>query len=432
MAAAGGGVGSAGLRKRAVVAAVIGNFIEWYDFTIYGYLAVVIAPLFFPTEDRLVSLMATFAVFGVAFVFRPIGALFFGSLGDRIGRRSTLSAVILLTSGATFAIGLLPSYETIGVAAPILLVVARMVQGFAVGGEFGGATAYMVEYAPEGKRGLYGSWQFFTQATSLILGLAIAGGLTAVVSEQALFNWAWRLLFLIALPMGLIGLYMRLKLEDTPAFQDIQEHEEVEQAPLMETLRTHGITLLKVVGLTWPLTGLTYLLIFMPTYLSEELQVSLSLGYTAVILGTVAYAALVPIAALLSDRIGRRRPFLIASPVFVAITIVPVFLLIGTGAFAAITLGLVLVGCALGISTGAYSAALCEAFPTNVRYSSLSIGYSVAVSIFGGTTPFIFTALLSATGSAISPSFYLIAAAIAGLVAALTFPETANEPLRET
>ena len=222
-----------GVRKRAVVAAVIGNFIEWYDFTIYGYLAVVIAPLFFPSEDRLVSLMATFAVFGVAFVMRPIGALFFGNIGDRIGRRNTLAAIILITSGATFFIGLIPSYETIGILAPLLLVLARVVQGFAVGGEYGGATAFMVEYAPEDKRGLYGSWQFVTQGASLMIGLLIVTALTTGLSEEALFSWAWRVPFLVALPLGLIGLYMRLKLEDTPAFQTVQERQEVERTPLM-------------------------------------------------------------------------------------------------------------------------------------------------------------------------------------------------------
>jgi MFS transporter, MHS family, proline/betaine transporter len=194
-----------GVRKRAVIAAVIGNFIEWYDFTLYGYLAVVIAPLFFPAESRLVSLMATFAVFGVAFVMRPIGALFFGSIGDRIGRRNTLATIILMTSGATFFIGLVPSYETIGILAPLLLVLARVVQGFAVGGEYGGATAFMVEYAPDDKRGLYGSWQFVTQGASLMVGLLIVTVLTTVLSEEALFSWAWRLPFFLALPLGVIG-----------------------------------------------------------------------------------------------------------------------------------------------------------------------------------------------------------------------------------
>ena len=420
-----------GVRKRAVVAAVIGNFIEWYDFTLYGYLAVAIAPLFFPSEDRLVSLMATFAVFGVAFVMRPIGALVFGSIGDRIGRRNTLAAIILITSGGTFFIGVIPSYETIGILAPLLLVLARVVQGFAVGGEYGGATAFMVEYAPEGKRGVYGSWQFVTQGGSLIVGLLIVTGLTAAFSEEALLSWAWRIPFLIALPLGLIGLYMRLRLDDTPAFQAVQEHHEVERTPLKESLRRHGKDLLKVVGLTWLLTGLTYLLIFMPTYLSEELDVPLSSAYTAVLLGTAAYCVTAFVAAVLSDRIGRRKPFLLGAPVVAVFAVVPIFLLIQTANFAAITLALVIVGVILGSSAGVYAAATCEVFPTNVRYSSLSLGYSVAVSIFGGTTPLIFTALLASTGNPISPAFYLIAAALAGIVAALTFPETATEPLRE-
>ena len=421
-----------GVRKRAVIAAVIGNFIEWYDFTLYGYLAVVFAQLYFPAENRLVSLLATFAVFGVAFVMRPIGALVFGSIGDRIGRRNTLAAIILITSGATFFIGLVPSYESIGILAPLLLVLARVVQGFAVGGEYGGATSFIVEYAPEDKRGLYGSWQFVTQGASLMVGLLIVTALTTVLSEEALFSWAWRVPFLVALPLGLIGLYMRLKLEDTPAFEAVQEHHEVERTPLKESLRHHGKDLLKVVGLTWLLTGLTYLLIFMPTYLSEELDVPLASAYTAVILGTAAYCVTVLVAALLSDHIGRRKPFLLAAPVVAVIAAVPIFLLIQTANFVAITLALVIVGVILGSSAGVYAAATCEVFPTNVRYSSLSLGYSVAVSIFGGTTPLIFTALLAATGNPISPAFYLIAAAFAGIVAALTFPETAKEPLRET
>ena len=223
-----------------------------------------------------------------------------------------------------------------------------------------------------------------------------------------------------------------MKLEDTPAFAAVREHHEVEGTPLRESLRHHGKDVLKVIGLTWLLTGLTYLLVFMPTYLSEELGVPLSSAYTAVILGTAGYCVTVLIAALLSDRIGRRKPFLLAAPVVAVIAAVPIFLLIQTANFAAITLALVIVGVILGSSAGVYAAATCEVFPTNVRYSSLSLGYSVAVSIFGGTTPLIFTSLLAATGNPISPAFYLIAAALAGIVAALTFPETAREPLHET
>jgi MHS family proline/betaine transporter-like MFS transporter len=266
----------------------------------------------------------------------------------------------------------------------------------------------------------------------LIVGLLLVAGLTAAVSEEALASWAWRVPFLVALPLGLIGLYMRLRLEDTPAFQAVQEHHEVERAPLKESLRAHGKDLLKIVGLTWPLTGLVYLLIFAPTYLSEQIGMSLSLAYTAVVLGTASWIVVVLLSAVISDRIGRRKPFLLASPILTALAAVPVFMLLQSGSFPASTVALVIVGCVVGLATGVYAAAMCEIFPTSVRYSSLSLGYSVAVSIFGGTTPLIFTALLAATGNPISPAFYLVAAGIAGFVAALVFPETAEGPLRET
>ena len=224
----------------------------------------------------------------------------------------------------------MPVYETIGGLVPLLLVLARMVQGFAVGGEFGGATAFMVEYAPEGKRGLYGSWQFFTQGASLVVGLLLAVGMTAAVPEEALYSWAWRVLFLIALPLGLVGLYLRLRLEDTPAFQAAEKRHGVEGTPLRETLKDHGKNLLKVVGLTWLGTSITYLFIFMPTYLSERLDVPLPLASTADVIGLASFIMTVLVSAMLSDRLGRRKPFLISTPVLVLILIVPAFVLLQT------------------------------------------------------------------------------------------------------
>jgi MHS family proline/betaine transporter-like MFS transporter len=412
------------------MAAVIGNFVEWYDFAIYGYFATVIATLFFPSESRLASLLATFAVFGVAFMVRPLGALFFGSIGDRVGRRNTLSVVILLMSGATFLIGLAPTYAQVGVLAPLLLVVARVAQGFSVGGEFGGATAFMIEYAPEGRRGLYGSWQAFTQGVSLIVGVLLGVFLTSALPEDVLYSWGWRVPFLLALPLGLVGLYLRLRLEDTPAFRVVRETAEVEQAPLRQTVRSHGGDLLRVVGIILILTALTYLFIFLPTYLSETVGLPLSLAFVANIVGLSAFLVVCYASGTLSDRLGR-KPFLIASPLLGGIFVFPGFLLLQTGNFPAIVLAHVIFGVAVGLSGGAYPAAISELFPTKVRYSSLSIGYSVATSFFGGTTPFIFTALLGFTGNPIAPAFYVLGAAVISLIAALAFPETAKGRLRD-
>ena len=417
--------------RKAVTAGAIGNFVEWYDYSVYGFFATVIASQFFPSEDRVASLLATFAVFAVAFFMRPVGAFVFGHYGDTIGRRNTLAAAIIMMGIATLMIGVLPSYAQIGVLAPILLVVARLLQGFSAGGEWSGSAAFMVEYAPENKRGLYGSWQQVSIVAGLLVGSGMGGLLGTVLSEDALNAWGWRIPFILGMVVALVGLYLRLRVEDTPAFRIIEEKEEITEAPVKESFTAHWRESLTAIGFTVAWTVAYYILLtYMPTYVSETLGIPLTQALLSNAIGLVVLMALIPFTAALSDRIGR-KPLLIAFSALIALLTYPLFLLASTQVLAFIVLAQVLFGVIISLFSGPGPAALVEMFPTNVRYSALGVSYNIAVAAFGGTAPFIATYLISRTGSNFSPGFYLIAAAVVTLIVVSTMKETYREPLRE-
>jgi MFS transporter, MHS family, proline/betaine transporter len=417
--------------KKAVTAGAIGNFVEWYDYSVYGFFATIIASQFFPSDDRVASLLATFAVFAVAFFMRPVGAFVFGHYGDTIGRRNTLAAAIILMGIATLMIGVLPSYAQIGVLAPILLVIARLLQGFSAGGEWSGSAAFMVEYAPENKRGLYGSWQQVSIVAGLLVGSAMGGLLGTVLSEDALNAWGWRIPFILGMVVALVGLYLRLRVEDTPAFRIIEEKEEITEAPVKESFTAHWRESLTAIGFTVAWTVAYYILLtYMPTYVSETLGIPLTQALLSNAIGLVVLMALIPFTAALSDRIGR-KPLLIAFSALIALLTYPLFLLASTQVLAFIVLAQVLFGVIISLFSGPGPAALVEMFPTNVRYSALGVSYNIAVAAFGGTAPFIATYLISRTGSNFSPGFYLIAAAVVTLIVVSTMKETYREPLRE-
>jgi MFS transporter, MHS family, proline/betaine transporter len=417
--------------KKAVTAGAIGNFVEWYDYSVYGFFATIIASQFFPSEDRVASLLATFAVFAVAFFMRPVGAFVFGHYGDTIGRRNTLAAAIIMMGIATLMIGVLPSYAQIGVLAPILLVFARLLQGFSAGGEWSGSAAFMVEYAPENKRGLYGSWQQVSIVAGLLVGSAMGGLLGTVLSEDVLNAWGWRIPFILGMVVALVGLYLRLRVEDTPAFRIIEEKEEITEAPVKESFTAHWKESLTAIGFTVAWTVAYYILLtYMPTYVSETLGVPLTQALLSNAIGLVVLMALIPFTAALSDRIGR-KPLLIAFSVLIALLTYPLFLLASTQVLAFIVLAQVLFGVIISLFSGPGPAALVEMFPTNVRYSALGVSYNIAVAAFGGTAPFIATYLISRTGSNFSPGFYLIAAAVVTLIVVSTMKETYRGPLRE-
>ncbi len=416
-------------RRTAILAGVIGNVLEWYDFAVYGYFVPVISQLFFPNQTPLVSLLLTFSVFGVGFVMRPVGSVVFGQYGDRHGRKRALSAVIFLMAASTFAVGLLPTYASIGVLAPLLLVVARLAQGLSGGGEWGGAAAYLVEYAPPGQRGLTGSWQQVSVGCGFLLGSLTAALLTTWIDPADMLAWGWRIPFLLGVLVGIVGAIMRWRLEDTPKFAELQSQGHVAQSPLREAFTTFRKPTLIAFGITLHNTvGYYAVLIYLTTWLTNIVKMPRG---TALWIGTaclLAFVVAVPFMGALSDRIGR-RPLFIASCVGYIVLAYPLFLLASTGVPAYAFVAQLVLVLLLALYAGPGPAVYCELFPTQVRYTALSVGYNIPVAIFGGFAPFIATWLIQSTGNPLSPAFYVIAASLVTLVTMVWVKETAFEPL---
>jgi MFS transporter, MHS family, proline/betaine transporter len=421
---------AASQRNRAIVAGAIGNVLEWFDFGVYAYFVPVISQLFFPATDPLASLLLTFAVFGVGFVMRPVGSILFGIYGDRLGRRKALSAVIFLMAFSTVAIGLLPTYQQVGLAAPIMLVIIRLLQGLSAGGEWGGSTAYLVEFAPEGRRGFIGSWQQVSVGAGFLLGSLSAAFINQVMDHAAVVSWGWRVPFILGILVGVLGAYLRWRLDDTPKFTELEQHHEVSHAPLKEAVTTYWRETLTVFGLTLHNTVAYYIpIVYMTSYIISQSHVAPS---SALWIGTACltvFVILIPIWGALSDRIGR-KPFLLLSSGGYIILAYPLFMMASSGSFVLAFLAQLTMIVFLSFFSGACPATYSEIFPTRVRYTALSIGYNIAVAIFGGFAPFIATWLIKVTGSSLSPAYYLMAAAIITFVVVLRIKETAFTPLR--
>lgn len=412
---------------KAVLAGAVGNVIEWYDFSVYGYLAVVISAVFFPASST--KLLLTFATFGVGFFMRPIGAIVLGHFGDRLGRNRALMFTVVLMALSTFLIGVIPGYATIGVWAPIILVILRLLQGLSAGGEWGGSASFMVEYARPDRRGFIGSWQQFTIVVSLLIGAGVGTAVTGLLSHDALYSWGWRVPFLAGIIVGPIGLYLRYGIPDTPKFRDLDAKGKVERAPLVATFGSFWRDILRAFGFTivWTVAYYIYLT-YLPTYLETEVGLSKTFSLIATMIELAFMALLVPFMGLLSDHIGRKGMLLTSCALFI---VLPYPLFVVVGASTAVVIVVVLAfGASLAIFSGPGPAAIAELFATNVRYSALSIPYNVATAVFGGFAPFIATLLISVTGQRLAPTFYVIAAAIVSLLTILTFRETGREELR--
>jgi MFS transporter, MHS family, shikimate and dehydroshikimate transport protein len=416
--------------KRVVLSSVIGTAVEWYDFLIYGTAtALVFNKLFFPLSDPALSTIAAFGTYAVGFLARPLGAAVFGHFGDRVGRKAMLAMTIVIMGLGTFLIGLLPTYDQIGIAAPILLVLLRLLQGIGLGGEWGGAVLMVVENSPDRNRGLLGS---MVQIGWPIGNLAAIGMFAALsqVPESDFLAWAWRVPFLISIALVAVGLYIRLQLEETPVFREIEDRKQVAKVPIVEILARHRRPLFTAIGLK--LSEVTYAIVagvFAISYVTGNLAMPRSVIINAIFLAAVVALVMIPVFGWLSDRIGRKRMFY-ASCAFAMAFAYPMFWLLDTKDPLAITLTIIMAitfGQMIGFAVGApwYS----ELFAARLRYSGASLGFQIGAAI-AGLTPFAAATLMTWTGDATWPiSVYLIVLAAITLLAARLAPETASSEL---
>ena len=412
---------SRSLNTRAVVAAVIGNALEWYDLTVFGFLTVVIAQLFFPAGNDYSSMLLTTATFGVAFVMRPIGGIVLGLYADRAGRKAALSLVIALMTLGILLLAIAPPYSAIGIGAPLMIVLGRLLQGFSAGGEFGSSTALLIEAAPFSKRGFYGSWQMASQAAALLLGAVVGALITHGLSPEALKSWGWRVPFILGLIIGPIGFYIRRHLSDSEAFLLAQKT--ARRATLGEVFRSHSRDVLCGLGAVIALTVTIYVLIsYLPTFAVKQLKLPYAQSFYAVIVGNLLLTVLSPLTGAWSDRIGRKGLSL-WSLVLTLVIIYPLFAwLEAEPSVSKLILVQALLSIALSGYYGPFGALIAELFPANVRSIGLSLAYNVAVMLFGGFGPFVVTWLINTTGSPLAPTYYVMGGLALSIVAVACIP----------
>ena len=420
---------------RVVAASMAGTTVEWYDFFLYGVAAALVFPhVFFPTGNATAATLASLGTFAVGFLARPIGGLVFGHYGDRIGRKKLLVVSLLMMGLSTFAIGLLPSYATVGVLAPVLLVVLRLIQGFALGGEWGGAVLIVSEHGDPARRGFWASWP----QAGAPAGQLIANGLLAVMavvqSEADFLAWGWRIPFLLSAVLVLIGLWIRLSVEESPVFKQARAKADAEaddKMPILTVLRRYPREVLTAMGARFAENVSYYIFtIVITTYVTAQLKLSSSFALGAVLIGAAVHIAAIPMWGALSDRIGRRPVYLIGA-VGVGVWAFAFIALLNTKNFAlaavAVVVGLVL----HGAMYGPQAAFLSELFGTTVRYSGVSIGYQLASILAGGLAPIIAVALLGAFHTGYAIAVYVALAAVVTIVAVATYSETSKRDLAE-
>ncbi|GAA1845458.1 glycine betaine/L-proline transporter ProP [Pseudonocardia ailaonensis] len=419
-------------RRRVVLSASAGTFVEYYDFAIYGAFATTLAQVFFPQQDPTAALLSTFAVFAGAFVARPLGGLIWGPLGDRIGRQRTLVITITVMTIATIVIGLIPSHASIGALAPVLLVVMRLVQGLSAGGEMPGAAIFVGEHSPARRRGYLASWLQVSNVVALLTGILIAAILTGLLSPEDLQSWGWRIPFFIAAPLGLIGLYVRRRVEDTPSFTALKEAGGTARSPIRDLFAGgHLKPFLLAMALATPTTVPYYLLMtYMPTFFRTGLKFSQAQGLWAVVAAGAVLLAVIPFAGRLSDRIGRRRALMTACLAFFVLTF-PAWALLTSGHFALAVLGMMVLSVPCGLAMGNLLAAAIEQFPTAVRYTGFALSLGVSVALFSGTAPYVSAALVSGTGSLYAPAFYLVGVVLLPFLASFALRDTSRRPLAD-
>jgi MHS family proline/betaine transporter-like MFS transporter len=419
--------------RKAIAASAIGNATEWFDYGIYAYGVTYISAAIFPGDTGTATLLALMT-FAVSFLVRPLGGLVWGPLGDRVGRKRVLALTILMMAGATLCVGLVPSYATIGFWAPVLLVVLRMIQGFSTGGEYGGAATFMAEYAPCRRRGFLGSFLEFGTLSGFSLGALLMLGFSLLLGDDQMHAWGWRLPFLVAAPLGLVGIYLRTRLEDTPIFRELEakgEKEERATTAFRDLIAGYWRPILMLGGLVIALNVVNYtLLSYMPTYLENEIGLSSNMSLVVPIIGMLTMMIFLPFAGRISDRIGR-KPMWWFSLAGLFVAGVPMFLLMGVNLAGAV-IGFAVLGVLYVPQLATISATFPAMFPTHVRYAGMAIAYNVSTSLFGGTAPAVNEWLIGRTGDGLVPAYYMMAACVVGALALIKVPETTRCPINGT
>ncbi|HEX2365697.1 MAG TPA: MFS transporter [Bradyrhizobium sp.] len=400
---------------KLVVATSLGNALEWFDISVYAYFAVYLSKAFFPANDPTTSLLLTFGTFGLTFLARPVGGVLLGTYADRYGRKASLLVSIAMMTCGTLAVACMPTFDKIGVVAPLLVIVARLVQGFSAGGEFGSSTAFLVEHMP-GRRGFVASWQFASQGMSSLLGSGFGALLSSTLSEADLQTWGWRIPFFFGVLIGPVGLYIRNRIEDATA-PPAAKHD----TPVRTVFLKQKFRVLLALGALAVSTAVNYLIIYMPTYVVKTLNLSPTIGYLAAFAAAIAAILFNPVAGIVSDRVGRTR-YLIAVGVVLLFAIFPIFLLLTSRPTAAvIVLSVLALGTLKALYLGALAALMSELFPAATRATGLGLSYNIGVTVFGGMGPVIMTWLgtFALIGN-LAPGYYLTAVCIFSLWALVT------------
>ena len=399
-------------RRRVIVATSIGNALEWFDFVAYGFLALTMARLFFPGSNEVAALLFTFGSFGVPFLVRPLGAIVMGAYADRRGRKAALILSIGLMMLGTLTMAVVPTFHSIGTTAAVIVVVARMLQGFSVGGEFGSALAFLVEQDPK-QRGALASWHYASQSVTTVLATGFGVGLNLLLTPAELDAWGWRIPFVFGLLVGPAGYYMRARLRETPAFEALQ----TEKAPVRRVIADHGISIVLCVGVIVVSSITIYTVLFMPTFAVKQLGLSPSTAYLGGLLAGTIQIFLIPVVGLWSDRVGRTA-ILLASATAILLLIYPMFAwLVAVPQLTTLLMVQGILGGLNALNYGCLGGLISELFPTPVRASGLSIANAVAQTLFGGFTPFMCVWLIDVTGNELAPSFYLMFGAAVSIVA---------------
>jgi MHS family proline/betaine transporter-like MFS transporter len=397
-----------------IAAASIGNALEWFDLLIYGYFAVTISRLFFPAANETVSLLMALGTFGISYLARPVGAIFLGAYADRAGRKASLMVSILLMMIGTFLMLIMPPYASIGILAPISVLLARLMQGFSVGGEFGSATAFLVEHG-SARKGYFASWQWASQGLAALVASAFGVALTTLLTKQQLESWGWRTPYLFGLLIGPVGLYIRRRVTETPEFLSIKPT----RTPVRDLLVNQWDRVLLAIGAVVVSTSSNYLILYMPTYAAQSLRLPQSTGFLATLVGAFILTFGAPMIGHWSDTVGRSR-IMMATTVLFLVSVYPVFsILTAHPSMATLIAAVAWMSLLKTGYSGALPAFLAECFPAQTRATGMSLSYNIGVPIFGGFAPFYITSFIALTGSKMAPGFYMIFTALLGLVALL-------------